>query len=64
MTCSWCKGKGHLSLIHYGKIVCLNCKGIGKGKDGGDVIAAQERPWMIGNNNNPNRVNGRFAKKP
>lgn len=34
MKCTWCKSTGFLRLDKR-KIVCLNCRGSGKGGDGG-----------------------------
>ena len=33
--CSWCNGTGNLCMVPLGVMACLNCKGTGKGEDGG-----------------------------
>ena len=49
LKCNWCKGAGKLSLKSRGIIECLNCKGSGKGVDGGNVITNRPKPWMVDN---------------
>jgi DnaJ-class molecular chaperone len=48
--CIWCRGTGSIKLRHRGLIPCLNCKGSGKGFDGGTgCVSGSPKPWMNGN---------------
>jgi len=42
VKCNWCKGRGYVRLIAYGKRVCFNCRGTGCGTDGGSRTKLKE----------------------
>lgn len=59
LKCNWCKDTGKLSLKSRGAIECLNCKGSGKGVDGGDegqVCGSTRKPWLLGNKHGCKKV--------
>lgn len=42
VKCNWCKRKGYVRLITYGKRPCFNCRGTGYGVDGGSRTKLKE----------------------
>lgn len=47
--CSWCRGRGFIK-INGIKKDCLNCHGLGYGKDGGRIKRKEgSREYLVGN---------------
>lgn len=48
--CVWCRGLGKVGLKGHDPILCPNCKGSGRGSDGGQKnVTGLKRPYMLGN---------------